>query len=127
MAISHWEFTLKDKNTNEEKGFKDLLNIHFIELRKYKEYGVKRKNEMIDNYLWILFLNNPNDEYFKRDDILKLYEQRKKEIIDEKSKMEGKYDKGVVDGVIKEIKDDYKEVFTEEELEIINCFVGDKS
>jgi predicted transposase/invertase (TIGR01784 family) len=176
MTIPHWEFTLKDKNTNEEKGFKDLLNIHFIELPKYKEYAVKHRNKMIDNYSWILFLNDPNDEYFKRDDIpevfinareqlfllqadpdfIELYEQREKEIMDEKSKMEGKYDEGLIkgkkEGVIqgrkegekkvelkylmkslkkgeklKEIKDDYKEIFTEEELEIINCFVEDKS
>ena len=180
MTIPHWEFTLKDKNTNEEKGFKDLLNIHFIELPKYKEYAVKHRNKMIDNYSWILFLNDPNDEYFKRDDIpevfinareqlfllqadpdfIELYEQREKEIMDEKSKMEGKYDEGLIKGLIKgkkegviqgrkegekktelkylmkslkkgeklkEIKDDYKEIFTEEELEIINSFVEDKS
>ncbi|KAL6592249.1 PD-XK nuclease family transposase-domain-containing protein [Neocallimastix sp. 'constans'] len=172
MTIPHWEFTLKDKNTNEEKGFKDLLNIHFIELPKYKEYAVKHRNKMIENYSWILFLNDPNDEYFKRDDIpevfinareqlfflqadpdfIELYEQREKEIMDEKSKMEGKYDEGLIKGLIKgrkegekkgelkylmkslkkgeklkEIKDDYKEIFTEEELEIINSFVEDKS
>ncbi|KAG4083290.1 hypothetical protein H8356DRAFT_1750007 [Neocallimastix lanati (nom. inval.)] len=96
MTIPHWEFTLKDKNTNEEKGFKDLLNIHFIELPKYKEYA---------NYT----------------------NKREKEIMDEKSKMEGKYDEGLIKGEkLKEIKDDYKEIFTEEELEI-NSFVEDKS
>ncbi|ORY12065.1 hypothetical protein LY90DRAFT_518404 [Neocallimastix californiae] len=66
----------------------------------------------------------------------------------EKSKMEGKYYEGLIQGrkegekigelkylmkslkkgeKLKEIKDDYKEIFTEEELEIINSFVEDKS
>jgi len=32
IAIPQWDFTLKDKNTNEKKkkSFKDLLNIHLF-------------------------------------------------------------------------------------------------
>jgi len=164
MAIPHWDFTIKDKITNEEKGFKDLLNIHFIELKKYKEYEVKHRNEMVNNYPWILFLNNPNDKYFKQDNIPKeyikarerlfflqgdtefidLYRNRERELMDIKSKMRSKLNEGIGIGEkkagvnylmkrlkkgekLEKIKDDFLETFTEEELEIIDCFVGDES
>jgi len=130
---------------------------------------------MISNHSWLLFLNDPNDEYFKQDNISEvfinareqllylqedsefkdLYDKREKELIDEKSKMEGKFDEGIMEGImegkkegieigekktelkhlmkslkkgekLEEIKDDYVETFTEEELVIINSFVEDE-
>ncbi|ORX80517.1 hypothetical protein BCR32DRAFT_245579 [Anaeromyces robustus] len=35
MNKHHWHFELKERETNEGEGFKDLLNIHFFELQKY--------------------------------------------------------------------------------------------
>jgi len=146
---------------------------------------------MISNHSWLLFLNDPNDEYFKQDNISEvfinareqllylqedsefkdLYDKREKELMDEKSKMESKFDEGIKKGImegimegkkkgimegimegkkkgieigkkkselkhlmkslkkgekLEEIKDDYVETFTEEELRIINSFVEDK-
>ncbi|ORX65565.1 hypothetical protein BCR32DRAFT_306091 [Anaeromyces robustus] len=59
----HWIFTFKEKDTNEEKGFKGLLNIHFIELPKYKKL---KQKDLQNKYPWILLLNDPNNKYFKK-------------------------------------------------------------
>jgi len=62
-----WVFTIKDQRSNYESSFKNSLKIYFIELPKFKKYGKSHQKEMEDEYPWILFLNDPNNEYFKKE------------------------------------------------------------
>jgi len=48
----------KDKETNKVYGYKDLINIHFIEYKKYENNKIKDINP------WIKFLIHPNDIEF---------------------------------------------------------------
>jgi len=114
----HWIFTLKEKETNEEKGFYGLINFHFIELPKYDK--IYDNTTMEKQYPWILFLNKPNDECFtkkpekifiearkvlltlQRDKKFKiLYDQRLKEWTDYISEMEERERKGERKGIVK--------------------------
>ena len=110
-----WMFTLKENETNEQKGFKNLLNIHFIELKKFDDYAKENINDMRKNYPWILFLNNPNDDFFKKKDtptefinareqliylqndpeFMELYDTRSKILSDENSRKEGDINIGI--------------------------------
>jgi len=111
----NWIFTLKENDTNEEKGFKNLLNIHFIELKKFDDYAKENINDMRKNYPWILFLNNPNDDFFKKKDtpiefikarkqliylqsdpeFMELYDARSKALSDENSRKDGNIKIGI--------------------------------
>ncbi|ORX84892.1 hypothetical protein BCR32DRAFT_325712 [Anaeromyces robustus] len=74
----HWVFTFKEKDTNEEKDFKGLLNIHFIELPKYKRLNQK---VLQNKYPWILLLNDPNNKYFKEKEAPQIYLDARNELI----------------------------------------------
>ena len=111
----NWIFTLKENDTNEEKGFKNLLNIHFIELKKFDDYAKENIKYMRKNYPWILFLNNPNDDFFKKKDtpiefikarkqliylqsdpeFMELYDARSKALSDENSRKDGNIKIGI--------------------------------
>jgi len=119
-----WMFTLKENETNEQKGFKNLLNIHFIELKKFDDYAKENINDMRKNYPWILFLNNPNDDFFKKKDtpkefikarkqliylqsdpeFMELYDTRSKILSDENSRKEGDIKIGIKIGEERGIK-----------------------
>jgi len=116
-TIPHSNYTFKEKDTNDEKGFEDLFNIHIIELLKYKEYGKKHTNELRRDNPWILFLNNPNDDFFKQETTPKvfidareeliylqnnpefqdLYDTRERQIRNEKSRMSSKRERQIGD------------------------------
>jgi len=105
-----WVFTIKDERSNYESYFKDSLKIYFIELPKFKEYGKSNLEEMKNKYPWILFLNDPNNEFFKKEgtaeefkqaretlqslqsnsDFINLYNSRNKQINDRNSLIKAK-------------------------------------
>jgi len=70
-----WVFTIKDERSNYESFFKDSLKIYFIELPKFKEYGKSNLKEMENKYPWILFLNDPNNKFFKEEGTAKEFTQ----------------------------------------------------
>jgi len=74
----HWIFTFKEKYTNEEKDFEDLLNIHFIELPKYK--GLKQ-DILEKEYPWILLLNDPNNDFFKKKATPRIFKEARNELL----------------------------------------------
>ncbi|ORX64908.1 hypothetical protein BCR32DRAFT_330476, partial [Anaeromyces robustus] len=62
MDQRHWIFEVAERNTKKEKGFKDLIKFHFIELSKFKY----ESNEIMKKqFPWILFLLDPNNGYFR--------------------------------------------------------------
>jgi len=73
----HWNFTIKEKDTNEEKDFEDLINIHFIELTKYNELD----QEVLEKNPWILLLIDPNNEYFKSETTPEIYKRARNELL----------------------------------------------
>jgi len=50
-----WIFTFKDKRSDKESCFKNVLSIYFIELPKFRKYGKYNMKKMKDKYPWILF------------------------------------------------------------------------
>jgi len=120
----NWMFTLKENEMNEEKGFKNLLNIHFIELKNFDDYTKENIKDMRKNYPWILFLNNPNDNFFKKMDtpkefikarkqliylqsdpeFMELYDARSKALSDENSRKDGNIKIGIKIGEERGIK-----------------------
>ena len=61
----HWCFNLRDEETNKDLGYKDILNIHFIDLKKFE--SLKEEEKTKENNLWLLFLIDPNNKIFKME------------------------------------------------------------
>jgi len=59
----HWCFNLCDEETKRSMGYKDLLNIHFIELKKFEKLKIEEKKK--ESNQWLLFLIDPNNSIFK--------------------------------------------------------------
>ncbi|KAG4090075.1 hypothetical protein H8356DRAFT_1053777 [Neocallimastix lanati (nom. inval.)] len=58
----HWIYTLKEKETNKEKGFYGLINIHFIETSKYDDKNYKEPPQTILSRKEINFIQNIIDD-----------------------------------------------------------------
>ena len=58
----HWCFSFHDKETKTEEGFEGIVNIHFIELSKFKR--LYNNGQLNENNHWYLFLIDPNNDYF---------------------------------------------------------------
>lgn len=77
----HWCFSFHDKTTKTEEGFKDVINIHFIELKKFE--NIQKQSEKIENEnLWYLFLVDPNNNIFLNGDTPKNFVTARKILLD---------------------------------------------
>ena len=77
----HWCFSFHDKTTKTEEGFKDVINIHFIELKKFE--NIQKQSEKNDNEnLWYLFLVDPNNRIFLNGDTPKKFVTARKILLD---------------------------------------------
>jgi len=122
----HWNFTIKEKDTNEEKDFEDLINIHFIELLKYKNVD---REFLKKEHPWILLFVDQNNEYFKSENTPEIYKkasyeilnlqrksgfkdlyyEREKQYLDYISEIEKMKNEGIEEGIKKEIKEAIEE------------------
>ena len=61
--------------------FKDVINIHFIELEKFE--NIQKQSEKIENEnLWYLFLVDPNNNIFLNGDTPKNFVTARKILLD---------------------------------------------
>jgi len=74
----HWIFEFKERETNKGEGFEHMINIHFIELKKYENLN---KKDLKNKYKWIFFLNNPNDDYFRNEETPEIFKEAREKLL----------------------------------------------
>jgi len=72
-------YSLKDNILNEEEGFNGILNFHFVELLKYEK--LQKEGKLDEKNLWLLFLIDPNNDYFLKEGTPEKFTQARKVLI----------------------------------------------